>query len=141
MIEFNHHKDRQENVVVTINSTLISGAGAIPAIAPLLTGKKKLLLVSDGNVIKLAATQQILTLLQAGRLVQIIDNVPPEPSQHDVARILADRQTRHLIWSSVSAAAAFSMSANCYRYFVTRALRALTPCWPGKSRPHAYLLY
>jgi hypothetical protein len=83
----------------------------------LLTGKKKLLLVSDGNVIKLAATQQILTLLQAeGRLVQIIDNVPPEPSQHDVARILADRQTRHLIWSSVSAAAAFSMSANCYRY-------------------------
>ncbi|MEH4624460.1 iron-containing alcohol dehydrogenase [Phytobacter diazotrophicus] len=77
--------------MVTINSTLISGAGAIPAIAPLLTGKKKLLLVSDGNVIKLAATQQILTLLQAeGRLVQIIDNVPPEPSQHDVARILAD---------------------------------------------------
>lgn len=77
--------------MVTINSTLISGAGVIPAIAPLLTGKKKLLLVSDGNVIKLAATQQILTLLQAeGRLVQIIDNVPPEPSQHDVARILAD---------------------------------------------------
>ncbi|MGE9552966.1 iron-containing alcohol dehydrogenase [Erwinia amylovora] len=77
--------------MVTINSTLISGAGAIPAIAPLLTDKKTLLLVSDGNVIKLAATQQILTLLQAeGRRVQIIDNVPPEPSQHDVSRILCD---------------------------------------------------
>ena len=77
--------------MVTINSTLISGAGAIPAIAPLLTGKKKLLLVSDGNVIKLAATQQILTLLQAeDRQVQVIDSVPPEPSQHDVARILGD---------------------------------------------------
>lgn len=77
--------------MVTINSTLISGAGAIPAIAPLLMGKKKLLLVSDGNVIKLAATQQILTLLQAeDRQVQIIDSVPPEPSQHDVARILGD---------------------------------------------------
>lgn len=77
--------------MVTINSTLISGAGGIPAIAPLLTGKKKLLLVSDGNVIKLAATQQILALLQAeGRQVQIIDNVPPEPSNHDVIRILGD---------------------------------------------------
>lgn len=77
--------------MVTINSTLISGAGAIPAIAPLLMGKKKLLLVSDGNVIKLAATQQILTLLQAeDRQVQVIDSVPPEPSQHDVARILGD---------------------------------------------------
>ncbi|WEJ87186.1 MAG: iron-containing alcohol dehydrogenase [Klebsiella huaxiensis] len=77
--------------MVTINSTLISGTGAIPAITPLLTGKKKILLVSDGNVIKLAATQQILTLLQAeSRLVQITDNVPPEPSQHDVSRILGD---------------------------------------------------
>ncbi|VYU80690.1 L-1,2-propanediol oxidoreductase [Metakosakonia massiliensis] len=77
--------------MVTINSTLISGAGCIPAIAPLLTGKKRLLLVSDSNIIRLAATQQIVTLLQAeGRQVQLIDNVPPEPSQHDVTRILGD---------------------------------------------------
>ncbi|NUL35175.1 iron-containing alcohol dehydrogenase [Kosakonia sacchari] len=75
--------------MVTINSTLISGAGAIPAIAPLLAGKEKVLLVSDGNIIKLAATQQIRTLLETnGRRVQVIDNVPPEPSQHDVANIL-----------------------------------------------------
>lgn len=77
--------------MVTINSTLISGAGAIPALAPLLAGKKNLLLVSDTNVIKLAATQQILALLAAdGRQVEIIDNVPPEPSQHDVAKIMAN---------------------------------------------------
>ncbi|WP_437887655.1 iron-containing alcohol dehydrogenase [Phytobacter sp. V91] len=77
--------------MVTINSTLISGAGAIPALAPLLAGKKSLLLVSDSNVIKLAATQQILTLLAAdGRHVQILDSVPPEPSQHDVAKIMAN---------------------------------------------------
>jgi hypothetical protein len=30
---------RQEKNVVTINSTIISGAGAIPAIRPLLAGK------------------------------------------------------------------------------------------------------
>ncbi|MDD7995151.1 iron-containing alcohol dehydrogenase [Kosakonia radicincitans] len=75
--------------MVTINSTLISGAGAIPAIAPLLASKKNVLLVSDGNIIKLAATQQIRALLESdGRHVQLIDNVPPEPSQHDVAKIV-----------------------------------------------------
>lgn len=81
--------------MVTINSTLISGAGAIPSLAPLLTGKTNLLLVSDTNVIKLAATQQILALLAAdGRHVEIIDNVPPEPSQHDVAKIMANAPQR-----------------------------------------------
>ncbi len=76
--------------MVTINSTLISGAGAIPAIAPLLAGKKNVLLVSDGNIIKLAATQQIRALLESdGRHMQLIDNVPPEPSQHDVAKIVS----------------------------------------------------
>lgn len=76
--------------MVTINSTLISGAGAIPAIAPLLADKKNVLLVSDGNIIKLAATQQIRALLESdGRHVQLIDNVPPEPSQHDVAKIVS----------------------------------------------------
>lgn len=79
--------------MVTINSTLISGAGAIPAIAPLLAGKKNVLLVSDGNIIKLAATQQIRALLESdGRHVQLIDNVPPEPSQHDVAKIVGALQ-------------------------------------------------
>ncbi|WNU99054.1 iron-containing alcohol dehydrogenase [Enterobacter sp. DTU_2021_1002640_1_SI_PRY_ASU_LCPMC_013] len=77
--------------MVTINSTLISGAGAIPALAPLLAGKQKLLLVSDSNIIRLPATQQILVLLQENdREVQIIDNVPPEPSQHDVSAIMSD---------------------------------------------------
>jgi hypothetical protein len=41
MIEINHrHSDRRN--VVTINSTIISGAGAIPAIRPLMAGKKRL---------------------------------------------------------------------------------------------------
>ena len=75
--------------MITINSTLISGAGAIPALAPVLAGKQRVLLVSDGNIIKLPETRQIASLIAAdGRDVHVIDNVPPEPSQHDVARIL-----------------------------------------------------
>lgn len=81
--------------MVTINSTLISGAGAIPSLAPLLADKTNLLLVSDTNVIKLDATRQILALLAAdGRHVEIIDNVPPEPSQHDVVKIMANAPSR-----------------------------------------------
>ncbi len=80
--------------MVTINSTLIGGAGAIPAIAPLLAGKENILLVSDGNIIKLAATQAIRALLETnGRHVQLIDTVPPEPSQHDVAKIVGALQS------------------------------------------------
>lgn len=75
--------------MITINSTLISGAGAIPALAPVLAGKQRVLLVSDANIIKLPETGQIASLIATdGRDVQVIDNVPPEPSQHDVARIL-----------------------------------------------------
>ena len=75
--------------MITINSTLISGAGAIPALAPVLAGKQRVLLVSDANIIKLPETGQIASLIAAdGRDVHVIDNVPPEPSQHDVARIL-----------------------------------------------------
>jgi len=44
---------------------LISGAGAIPAIAPVLAGKQSVLLVSDSNIIKLDATRQIVALIDA----------------------------------------------------------------------------
>ena len=75
--------------MITIHSTLISGSGAISALTPLVAGKKNLLLVSDGNIIKLKETREIVALLSAeGRRVHIVDNVPPEPSQHDVKHIL-----------------------------------------------------
>lgn len=74
--------------MATINSTLISGAGAFTALLPLLAGKRRILLVTDGNVGKLHAAQQIRALLQdEGRQVQIVDTVPAEPSQHDMAQI------------------------------------------------------
>ena len=75
--------------MVTINSTIISGAGAIPAIRPLLHGKAHILLVTDGNISRLEAAKQIRTLLEEdNRSITIIDNVPPEPSHHDVSQVL-----------------------------------------------------
>lgn len=77
--------------MLTINSTIISGAGAIPAIAPLLAGKTRLLLVTDGNIARLDAARAIRTLLEAdGRQLSVIDSVPPEPTSHDVRALLAE---------------------------------------------------
>lgn len=76
--------------MATINSTIISGAGAISALKPVLAGKKRILLVTDANVGKLAATKQIQHLLGENNVeVRIVDSVPAEPSQHDVAQIVA----------------------------------------------------
>ena len=75
--------------MATINSTLISGAGAFTALLPLLAGKRRILLVTDANVGKLDAAQQIRALLEdEGRQLQVMDSVPAEPSQHDMAQIL-----------------------------------------------------
>lgn len=74
--------------MATINSTLISGAGAFSALTSLLPEMKKVLLVTDSNVGKLPATTAIHALLTAnGKEVQIIDTVPAEPTQHDMAQI------------------------------------------------------
>ncbi|MCT9843786.1 iron-containing alcohol dehydrogenase [Leclercia adecarboxylata ATCC 23216 = NBRC 102595] len=76
--------------MLTIKSTIISGAGAIPALAPLLAGKTRLLLVTDGNIARLDAARAIRTLLEAdNRHVSVIDSVPPEPTDHDVRALLA----------------------------------------------------
>ncbi|WP_421211970.1 iron-containing alcohol dehydrogenase [Aeromonas enteropelogenes] len=75
--------------MLTINSTVISGAGAIPAIAPLIAGKQRLLLVTDSNIARLDASMQIRALLESdNRHVCVIDSVPPEPSSHDVKKLL-----------------------------------------------------
>jgi alcohol dehydrogenase class IV len=76
--------------VATIHSTIISGAGASSALLPLLAGKTSILLVTDKNVGALEATQAIHRLLAAeGRVVEVIDTVPAEPSHHDVAQIVS----------------------------------------------------
>ena len=75
--------------MATINSTVISGSHAIPALEPLLSGKRQLLLVTDGNIVRLDAVAQIRTLLtNDGRQVTLIDNVPAEPGHHDVSALI-----------------------------------------------------
>lgn len=76
--------------MITINSTMISGAGAIPALRPLVKGKAHLLLVTDRNIASLAAAQQIRQLLEDDqRRVTLIDTVPPEPAHHHVSQLLS----------------------------------------------------
>ena len=76
--------------MVNLNSTIISGAGALNAIDPLLADKRAILLVSDKNIITLAPVQQLMKQLGAsGRTLHIVDSVPPEPSQHNVQHIVA----------------------------------------------------
>ena len=75
--------------MATINSTVISGSNAIPALEPLLAGKRQLLLVTDSNIVRLDAVAHIRALLSNdGRQVTLIDNVPAEPGHHDVATLL-----------------------------------------------------
>lgn len=65
-------------------------AGASSALLPLLAGKTSILLVTDKNVGALEATRAIHRLLAAeGRVVEVIDTVPAEPSHHDVAQIVS----------------------------------------------------
>lgn len=71
--------------MLTINSTVLSGAGAFASLLPLINGKKHLLLVTDGNIGKLDGVRQIRALLEENSArVTVIDNVPAEPGHRDV---------------------------------------------------------
>lgn len=75
--------------MATINSTVISGAGAFGALAPLLAGKQRILLVTDANVGRLDAALTIRRILEAEeREVRVIDSIPAEPSQHDMVQVV-----------------------------------------------------
>ncbi|MCU5771160.1 iron-containing alcohol dehydrogenase [Erwiniaceae bacterium BAC15a-03b] len=80
---------------MNINSTLISGYQALNDIGYLLQDKQSVLLVSDKNIVAIPAVQQVIAQVKShvGSL-KIIDSVPPEPSQHDVAAILAPLETQ-----------------------------------------------
>ncbi|NCU08083.1 iron-containing alcohol dehydrogenase [Pantoea ananatis] len=72
-----------------INSTILSGSHAINALAPVVAGRKRLLVLTDKNIVNLPATAQILTLLgQDARQVELIDDVPAEPTHTDVETVL-----------------------------------------------------
>lgn len=67
--------------MATIHSTIISGAGASTALLPLLSGKTRILLVTDQNVGALEATQAIHRLLAAeGRKVESLTQYRQSPA-------------------------------------------------------------
>lgn len=75
--------------MATINSTVIAGPASVLALEPLVVGRRRILLVTDANMITLPLVTRIRELLAAdGRDITVIDSVPPEPSQHDVNAII-----------------------------------------------------
>lgn len=72
-----------------INSTIISGYHSLSDLGYLLRNKRRAVLVTDKNIIGLPAVSALVAQV-GGRVdsLVVIDNVPPEPSQHDVASIL-----------------------------------------------------
>lgn len=80
---------------MNINSTLISGYQALNDISYLLENKQSVLLVTDKNIVAIPAVQAIISQVTSKvRSLKMVDNVPPEPSQHDVAAILAPLETQ-----------------------------------------------
>lgn len=75
---------------MNINSTVISGFQALNDLSYLLQGKEKALLVTDKNIEGIPAVQKLIAQLkQQIASLSIVNTVPPEPSQHDVAAIVA----------------------------------------------------
>ncbi len=80
---------------MNINSTVISGYQSLNDMSYLLNGKEKALLVTDKNIEGIPAVQALIAQLkQQIATVSVVNSVPPEPSQHDVAAILSALPSR-----------------------------------------------
>lgn len=73
------------------NALVLSGPGACKNLGWLLQGAKRVAVVTDQNVVGLPSTQAIFSQLSALSVPYVlIDNIPPEPSDADVRRIVAE---------------------------------------------------
>ena len=74
-----------------INSTVLSGVGVLDDIAYLLEGRRRVLFVSDANIVKIDGVQRLLAQVRGiAQEVRLIAGVPPEPSDEDVRAIVAE---------------------------------------------------
>ncbi|WP_312243081.1 iron-containing alcohol dehydrogenase [Pantoea sp.] len=82
---------------MNINSTVLSGYQALNDVSYLLQGTQKALLVTDKNIEAIPAVQTLIRQLR-GQIttLHLVNSVPPEPSQHDVAAIVAALPTRDI---------------------------------------------
>ncbi|WP_315309642.1 iron-containing alcohol dehydrogenase [Pantoea vagans] len=86
---------------MNINSTVISGYQALNDMRYLLSGVTTAIVVTDRNIEAIPAVQALMGQLrdQIPR-ISVVNSVPPEPSQHDVAAItetLSQRQADMVI--------------------------------------------
>ncbi|MBV4365759.1 iron-containing alcohol dehydrogenase [Erwinia phyllosphaerae] len=81
---------------MTINSTVISGYQTLNDIGYLLQNHQHVLLVTDKNIAGIAAVQQLIGQLRSTTTLSIVDTVPPEPSQHDVAAVVTSLQVQNV---------------------------------------------
>lgn len=80
---------------MNINSTVIAGFQTLNDIGYLLKGKQRVLLVTDKNIAAIPAVQTLIDQVRDRvSSLHIVGSVPPEPSQHDVAAILAALESR-----------------------------------------------
>ena len=80
-----------------IHSTVLAGVGVLNDIAYLIRGRQRVLFVSDANIVRIDGVQRLLRQVRAlAAQVQVIDSVPPEPSDEDVRAILRDHRVEGL---------------------------------------------
>lgn len=80
---------------MNINSTVIAGYQTLNDISYLLKGKQRVLLVTDKNIAAIPAVQTLTEQVRRQvSTLHIVSSVPPEPSQHDVAAVLASLTSR-----------------------------------------------
>lgn len=80
---------------MNINSTVIAGYQTLNDIAYLLEGKQRVLLVTDKNISAIPAVQTLIDQVRNRvATLHIVGSVPPEPSQHDVAAVLNELESR-----------------------------------------------
>lgn len=81
---------------MNINSTVISGYQSLNDIGYLLQNHRQVLMVTDKNIVGIPAVQKLIEQIGHGATLSIVDSVPPEPSQHDVANVLASLTVREV---------------------------------------------
>lgn len=90
LITFNHAwlgKKEVREKMMTINSTVISGS--LKNIEYLIKEGQNILIVSDKNIMQLAPALDFISLVKTkSQILTIIDDVPPEPANHDVTNII-----------------------------------------------------
>ena len=72
-----------------INSTILSGQGILKDLHFLLKGRKHTLFITDKNIINLPEVSTLINKVKdTVPIVTLVDDIPPEPSHHDVTDLL-----------------------------------------------------